>query len=131
MAITFTIQPAKNANAPGGNIRKDQMPGGFTVAHAELTTSTGSGGADYSSGFAIRSAAAKLGFRNIYFVMATGAQKADGTTNLSNKLMFTWDNINGKLRAWAGSTGAANWTEEAGGTNLDAGAKVQFLVMGV
>lgn len=129
MALTFTIQPAKNANAPGSNIRKGQMAGGFTVAYVEMTRTDGTFGNDYSSGFAIRANAAKMGFHNIYSVIGLSAQKADGTTTLSDKLDFTWDNINGKLRCWTGSTGATNWTEETG-SNLDQNSKVQMLVLG-
>lgn len=126
MALSFTQTISRAPRA--GTIK----PGGLRVAVIELTTSTGSGGADYSSGFAISTNASKFGFRNIVAVIGLSAVKADGTTPLGDKVMFTYDTVNGKLRVWRGLTAGANWTlSEDQGTALDAGATVRMLVIGV
>ena len=108
--------------------RVDHLMKGAKIRSCVLKTSTGSGGADYSAGFALP--LQKLGFTVIWAVLSATAQNNAGTM-LADKMWWTYDHVNNKLRFWVGSTGAANMTEEAGGTNLDAGAKIRLVVLGV
>lgn len=123
MALTFTIQIDKA-------VRSEKGPEGAIMALVEMTTSLGAGNAtDYSSGFDIAGNVAKFGMNKLWTVIPVSAKNNAGTT-LSNKVWFTYDSVNGKLRAWAGSTGASNMTEESG-SNIDAGGTVRFVAIGV
>jgi len=108
--------------------RVDHLMKGAKIRSCILKTSLGAGNAtDYSSGFALP--LTKLGFTAIWAVLSATAQNNAGTM-LADKLWWTYDHTNNKLRFWTGSTGATNMTEESG-TNLDAGAKIRLVVLGV
>ena len=104
----------------------------MTFCHVEMTTTTGVGGADYTTGgqgFPIRANAGKFGMRNVYFVIGLSAQNGSAA-DLSANTMFTFDHVNGKLRCWRGSGTNGPWTEEAGAA-VNANSKIQFLAIGV
>lgn len=108
--------------------RVDRLVKGARVRSCVLKTSLGAGNAtDYSSGFALP--LTKLGFTSIWGLLSVSAQNNAGTM-LADKVWWTFDHVNNKLRFWTGSTGATNMTEESG-SNIDAGAKIRLVVIGV
>lgn len=108
--------------------RADHLVKGTKLKQAVITTSLGAGNAtDYSSGFTLTPL--KLGMSVIYAVLSASAQNNAGTT-LSDKVWWTYDHVNTKLRFFKGSSGVGNMTEEDG-TNIDAGAKLRVTVLGV
>lgn len=120
MAVTYSL--VKNA------VRSDEMTKGMKCKQAVVTTSTGSGGADYSSGITLTPL--KLGLNVIFAVVSASAEKANGT-QLSDKLFWTYDHVNTKLRFWTGASNGTTMVEETNSNNLDAGAKIRVMVLGV
>lgn len=115
MALTFA--------AVGKAPRVDHQTHGLQMHQIDMTTSSGGGGADYSSGFDITGNAAKMGFRTVFAVLQASAQTAGGTG--LPLLWFNYDFATGKLRV-------ADATSEAhGAATIDAGGKVRMVVIGV
>lgn len=115
MALTFATSDK--------GIRIDHQVKGMTMHQIDMTTSTGGGGADYSSGFDIAGNAAKLGFRKVFAVLQASAETSGGT--FLPLLFWNWDFLAGKLRV-------ADATSEAHGANtIDAGGIVRMVVIGV
>lgn len=98
---------------------------GHILAEVEMTTTTGSGGADYSSGFDIQGNAAKFGFRKVFRVFGATLVNGAGTTVLAT--VGVWDHQTNKLRFFITSTGG----EDTTGTTITANSKVRFLALGV
>ena len=115
MSLSFT-----NTIDKGVRTWKDQ---GVITTEIEMTTTTGSGGADYSSGFDLKGNASKLGFRKIFRVYGATVVNGSGTTVLT--LKEVWDHQSGKLRFVVMSTGL----EDA--ATITANSKVRFVVIGV
>ena len=115
MALTFT--------EPGSGKRIDHQVHGMTTKQVIMTTSTGGGSTDYSSGFDINTNRAKMGFRTIFGVYGATAAVAAGT--VLPLVWCTWNHATGKLQV-------ADATSEAHGAGtIDAGGTIRMFVVGV
>ena len=112
LSATSTIGQAK---------RTWRVDSGLTFTQCDITTSTGSGGADYSSGFDLSAIASQLGFRVIFTVL-------DALVVNHPELRGTWEFKSpgtSKLRFYV-----AAGTEVAAG-DIPAASKIRCLIAGI
>ncbi len=116
-----------------GSRRMDYLEKGMRMSHVEFATSTGSNGADYSSGFDIAGNAGKFGFERIMFVAAATVRSAAGgaagspTSAGATRLVTPiWDPRTGKLRFVSGAS-----VEVGAGAEIAATDVISMLVVGV
>jgi len=115
MALTFTSVIDKGA-------RTWKVAPGLSMSQIDMTTSTGSAGADYSSGFDLQGNAAKMGLTKVFSAIGpvvTEAGVVDGG------VMGLFDGTSGKLRFYVVTTGVEITNQIA------ANGVVRFVVMGV
>ena len=98
---------------------------GLVTAIVEMTTSTGSGGADYASGFAIQANATQFGFRQVVGVFVVGARtSADAFIALG----WNYNPVTGRLQGFSTvtGTGATEITSQIAANGI-----VRMVVLGV
>lgn len=117
MALTFTTLLDQGT--------RSYKTEGRVVVIVDMTTSTGSNGADYSSGFDLKGNASKIGLRIIEDVYGVYVRTSGGGINV---LHAHWNVTTGKLQFFTTvtGTGASEVT-----TQIGTSAVVRFVASGV